>query len=167
MTREERIKMYDKERAKLTPEQKTEKLFSCWGKEKVSFDSLLTVGEGWHSIIEDLVAKLLFLGWDGVFYQVKEKFGTLRFYCHTNGDALHSRLMEDAISAAEGHSAQYCEACGDYARTRKGGWILTLCSLHAFAEKRYVYRFELETLVKDGLITQEEADAYEFLEEPK
>jgi len=54
--------------------------------------------------------------------QVKEKFGTLRFYVD-NGN----REVGAAIQLAESLSARTCESCGSPGRTRSGGWIKTLC----------------------------------------
>lgn len=54
--------------------------------------------------------------------QVKEKFGTLRFYmtCET-------KEMSEAIRVAEEESARTCERCGMPGEQRGGGWVLTLC----------------------------------------
>ncbi len=65
------------------------------------------VGRGWFGIIEELVKDLLALGWDGRLWQVKSKFGTLRFYTEQ-----HSPELSERISAAEKASAIVCERCG-------------------------------------------------------
>jgi hypothetical protein len=57
--------------------------------------------------------------------QVKEKFGTLRFYCDGSDDTI-----QGMISIAESMSARLCEECGNRARTRGGSWIRTLCDQH-------------------------------------
>lgn len=54
--------------------------------------------------------------------QVKEKFGTLRFYV-SSGDSYVHRWIE----FAEAMSACVCENCGKPGKQRSGGWILTLC----------------------------------------
>ena len=64
-----------------------------------------------------------------VIVQVKEKFGTLRFYVD-NGDARVYAL----ISFAEQMSAVTCEECGDTGKQRGGDWVRTLCSTHAKKE---------------------------------
>lgn len=57
--------------------------------------------------------------------QVKEKFGTLRFY--TN----HANERASAyIEFAEHLSGRVCEECGAPGRTRGRGWIRTLCDTH-------------------------------------
>ena len=61
-----------------------------------------------------------------VVTQVKEKFGTLRFY-YTGGDEYISGL----VSMAESMSGVTCETCGVPGTQRKDGWIRTLCDEHA------------------------------------
>jgi len=58
--------------------------------------------------------------------QVKEKFGTLRYYCPGN-DRIY-RL----IGMAETLSEVTCEDCGKRGKLRnKGGWLSTMCDAHA------------------------------------
>lgn len=54
--------------------------------------------------------------------QIKEKFGTLRFYVDRGIDPVY-----DLIEAAEALSAKTCECCGLPGKCRSGGWIRTLC----------------------------------------
>ena len=57
--------------------------------------------------------------------QVKEKFGTLRFY-YTGGDDYISGL----VSMAESMSGVTCEECGKPGTQTSGGWIKTVCKEH-------------------------------------
>lgn len=57
--------------------------------------------------------------------QIKEKFGTLRFYVD-GGD----QYVYGAISLAEQLSGILCEECGKPGERRSGGWIRTLCDEH-------------------------------------
>ena len=57
--------------------------------------------------------------------QVKEKFGTLRFY-YTGGDDYISGL----VSMAESMSGVTCEECGKPGTSTRGGWIKTACKEH-------------------------------------
>ena len=57
--------------------------------------------------------------------QVKEKFGTLRFY-YTGGD----EYIRGLVSMAESMSAVTCEQCGNPGTTGGQGWISTLCETH-------------------------------------
>ena len=60
-----------------------------------------------------------------VVIQVKEKFGSLRFY-YEGGDDTISGM----VRMAESMSAVMCEECGAPAETRGPGWIRTLCEVH-------------------------------------
>jgi len=57
--------------------------------------------------------------------QVKEKFGTLRFY-YSGGDDYISGL----VSMAESMSGVTCETCGKPGTSTGGGWIKTVCEEH-------------------------------------
>ena len=57
--------------------------------------------------------------------QVKEKFGTLRFYYH-GGDS----KVDGMVRMAESMSACMCEECGAPGTQTQGGWIRTLCDTH-------------------------------------
>lgn len=57
--------------------------------------------------------------------QVKEKFGTLRFYVDYGEE--YADEIEKLIRQAENESAITCEDCGNPGKTRPGGWIKTLC----------------------------------------
>jgi len=58
--------------------------------------------------------------------QIKEKFGTLRFYYEGGNDRV-STLVE----FAETMSGCTCEECGSPGELRQGGWVRTLCDTHA------------------------------------
>lgn len=60
--------------------------------------------------------------------QIKEKFGTLRFY--SSGC---SREQEALIDMAEELSERTCEVCGARGKLRQFGWLQTLCDAHAEA----------------------------------
>jgi hypothetical protein len=99
----------------------------CWG---------FSHGDGWFNIIDTLCSNIQHhLDWvnrDGekvhqvVAVQVKEKFGTLRFY-YSGGDDEISGM----VRMAESMSARTCEECGNPGKVRDGGWISTLCDEHA------------------------------------
>lgn len=87
-------------------------------------------GDGWFGIIAELSRRIDELakaaGLSGDDYpeamQVKEKFGTLRFYTGPATDEIFA-----AIDAAEAKSAKTCETCGEPGRQVGGGWIVTIC----------------------------------------
>lgn len=57
--------------------------------------------------------------------QVKEKFGTLRFYT----DDWHP-VIDAYISFAESMSAITCEVCGNPGTINDGGWLKVRCKKH-------------------------------------
>jgi len=91
----------------------------CWG---------IDTGDGWYWLIDNLCSQLQ---WDTDHnnypqietVQVKEKFGTLRFY--VNGS---NEKQEAIISFAESLSGKICETCGSVDGVKQTeGWINTLC----------------------------------------
>ena len=81
-----------------------------------------TVGDGWIPIIDRLAEDLVRMGWDRDLHQIKEKFGTLRFYV---GHATEEMMQR--IAQAEDESGVTCEECGKPGETKGPGWIKTLC----------------------------------------
>ena len=105
----------------------------CWG-----FDC----GDGWFNIIDRLCSQIQWhLDHNAeketpqvVAAQVKEKYGTLRFY-YDGGD----RFIDGLESMAESMSAVTCEVCGNPGKTVGGGWVRTLCKTHA-EEQNYNWK---------------------------
>lgn len=73
-----------------------------------------------------------------VIEQIKEKFGTLRFYYQGGDDFVHG-----AVWLAESMTGRLCETCGGLGSRRSGGWVRTLCDIH---EAEYQER----KLLKEG-----------------
>lgn len=98
----------------------------CWG---------IECGDGWYNIIDQLCANIQsHIDWEEsrgiaipqvVAEQVKEKFGTLRFYVR-GGD----EYIDALIAMAESMSGVTCEACGKPGTTGGSGWISTMCEDH-------------------------------------
>ncbi len=96
----------------------------CWG-----FD----VGDGWEPIIrrlsEKLEATIAKMPEDAQDFckadQVKEKFGTLRFYMSAESDEMSKWIRE-----AEQESAVTCETCGAPGTLTRKGWHKTACKEH-------------------------------------
>jgi hypothetical protein len=92
-------------------------------------------GDGWYNIIDQLCANIQsHIDWEEsrgiaisqvVAEQVKEKFGTLRFYVR-GGD----EYIDALINMAESMSGVTCEACGKPGTTGGKGWISTMCEEH-------------------------------------
>lgn len=105
----------------------------CWGFE---------CGDGWHGLIREAAEKLEPLiaaqikkdpeSYKMGFFrasQVKEKYGTLRFYLSGGTDKMYK-----IVEAAERKSAKTCETCGRPGKVRGGGWLYTACRKHVKAD---------------------------------
>lgn len=108
------------------------------------YSTEIAFGKGWDSILEDLHEQLMFLDRKYTIVQIKEKYGTLRFYLGHGGRSKNVavRLMHLAVDHAEYLSAHTCEECGSSsvrANSERGieydnsvalrdyGWMRTLC----------------------------------------
>lgn len=91
----------------------------CWG---------FAVGDGWFTLIDVMSELISAHSADIVAAQVKEKFGTLRFY-HDGGD----RYTAGVEMAGEVLSKRVCEVCGMQAliQNNDSHWSGTLCNQHA------------------------------------
>lgn len=95
----------------------------CWG---------ISCGDGWYNIINTLCGQIQnhlehnMKDNDGTITveatQVKEKYGSLRFY-YTGGD----EFIRGVCWMAEGLSECTCEECGSPGTQNSVGWISTLC----------------------------------------
>ena len=81
--------------------------------------------------------------------QVKEKFGTLRFY-YTGGDDYISGM----VSLAESMTGVTCESCGNIGERRGGGWVHTYCTpceeAREIERARQMSEYEFKKLLKEG-----------------
>lgn len=89
----------------------------CWG-----FD----VGDGWFKLIYDLSKAITELDDTVEASQVKEKYGTLRFYT-SGGNKETWEQIQDLIIKAEDLSGETCEQCGEKGKERGHGWLSTRC----------------------------------------
>ena len=87
------------------------------------------VGDGWFNIINQTCQLIQsHIDWNKdcpqvVAEQVKEKFGSLRFY-YQGGDEYCSGV----VALAESMSGVTCEECGDIGWARGGGWVHVTCN---------------------------------------
>jgi hypothetical protein len=110
-------------------------------------------GDGWFQLIWDLSEKLekLIEGFGEIEYppkavQVKEKYGTLRFYMtSTNG------IMDKFIDEAENRSAHTCEVCGRRGKIRGSRWSYCACIYHTCYEDLKWYQKPVKYIVKLAL----------------
>ena len=103
------------------------------------FELNFECGKGWYPLLEELSDKI-----DAMFrdkypkemkdfqvLQVKEKFGTLRYYVSSAPDEIY-----DLIHEYEDKSDTTCELCGKTGKlTERHMWLQTLCE-ECFNEKR-------------------------------
>jgi hypothetical protein len=83
-----------------------------------------TTGPGWEPLIQRTNDRIeaLFPGYQ--IWQVKEKFGGLRYYCDNSGEPEVAQIIREA----EAESFRICEECGTLENvTSEGDWIKTLC----------------------------------------
>ena len=109
----------------------------CWG---------FSCGDGWFNILDQLMGNIQHhIDWKNkkeevvpqvTLDQVKEKFGTLRFY-YSGGDD----VIDGMVRMAESMSGVTCEECGNPGKRVGGGWVTTLCEEHATA-RSIVYNEE-------------------------
>jgi hypothetical protein len=120
----------------------------CWG---------LACGDGWFNILDQLCQNIQrHIDWKNrdeelvaqvVVEQVKEKFGTLRFY-YRGGDDYVSGL----VSMAESMSGVTCETCGSGAKTDwNSGWVHTTCEPCQEARNKKRAEFLTDSLKNDIL----------------
>ena len=95
----------------------------CWG---------FACGDGWFNILDQLMGNIQHhIDWKNkkeevvpqvTLDQVKEKFGTLRFY-YSGGDD----VIDGMVRMAESMSGVTCEECGSPGKRVGGGWVRTMC----------------------------------------
>ncbi len=83
-------------------------------------------GDGWFELIYKLSEDIVRVSKSVRVSQVKEKFGTLRFYI-AGVEIENAEEVFDLIEQAEKDSEIICETCGEAGRLRKSGWMFTAC----------------------------------------
>jgi hypothetical protein len=94
-------------------------------------------GDGWADLLVELCTNInnhlktlpKHISEEIVALQVKEKYGTLRFYISS-----FDETIEKFISHAEKRSADTCETCGKPGRMRGDFWLYTACDEHTHQE---------------------------------
>ena len=93
--------------------------------------------EGWRDLLERACNRIEAALEGGVFrvLQIKEKYGTLRFYRDGELSPEAETKVKQAIALAQARSACTCEICGAEGRLySRGGWLATACAQHASGE---------------------------------
>ena len=121
----------------------------CWGFE---------CGDGWEPLLRTLSEQLAYLALVQKqpvrASQVKEKFGTLRFYVDDS-----SEIMDACIDRAEHRSAYTCMVCGANGRVRGRVWVAALCAQHAYEGKFPLNDYEAKCLSVTDHIPEVKTDA--------
>lgn len=92
-------------------------------------DAKLSVGVGWHSLIDELYAQK---PKETLIEDIKEKYGGLRV-SYYDGTPEFSKLVDDL----ESRSLGICEVCGQPG-SPSGSWIKTLCEEHTRTRNTYL-----------------------------
>ena len=129
----------------------------CWG---------FSCGDGWFNILDQLMGNIQHhIDWNNKNFekgytqykqvpqvtldQVKEKFGTLRFY-YTGGDD----VIDGMVRMAESMSGVTCEECSVPAKPHGPGWIRTICEpceeARDLARQKATEEYEFKKLLKEG-----------------
>jgi hypothetical protein len=84
--------------------------------------------DGWFTIIDELTDKIAELDTkkEIKIFQIKEKFGGLRYYLDSCPEELYAQV-NNLIDDAEEKSYITCETCGKPGIKRGGGWISIRC----------------------------------------
>jgi hypothetical protein len=86
--------------------------------------------------------------------QIKEKFGTLRFYMNHEDDHMHG-----VITMAELYSSHVCEVCGNLGHTLNvRGWVQTLCDVCLAKNQEEYEAREADRLSKKGDVGDSSTD---------
>lgn len=91
-----------------------------------SFTGQCYIGPGWIPLVEALDEKLVVQNPDYVIFQIKEKFGGLRFYTDFGPGTEGFRL----VCELEDKCWHICEECGLEGKMPEPpyrGWVRTLC----------------------------------------
>lgn len=87
------------------------------------------VRDGWKKIVLETDEALAYIDPDYKIHQVKEKFGTLRYYFGTTKEGIDVYIMNCIADFAERRSTHTCEVCGNYGELRtKRYYVETLCN---------------------------------------
>ena len=114
------------------------KIESLKSKIDPNYGQYISVDEGWYQIILDCDKELTAIDPNYRIFQIKEKFGGLRYYFKpSQSDTLEA--MNKVVSKYEEIAARTCEATGMPGVLMKsvGGWRKTLSPEYASEAKHY------------------------------
>jgi hypothetical protein len=99
---------------------------------------MISIPPGWLKLVDSLNMQLAHISPGYEIYQIKEKFGRLRFYAkyvprsNETDQKVAESIFESIIHSAEMTSANMCDQCGKWATTDTdaNGWLRTRCENH-------------------------------------
>jgi len=110
---------------------KSEQLQAVKSRFPIETPATVDCGPGWHQLIIDCDQELAAVDPEYTVLQIKEKFGTLRYYFATSdGMEHHRKKMNEIVAVYESVSSYKCETCGEMgAKLHKNtrGWMKTVC----------------------------------------
>ena len=107
------------------PLQSVKDLLETYKDEKGEYS--FGVGPGWNKLLIKLFNDIDKLQpADFSIQQIKEKFGSLRFYFSSSSK--HDEISE-LVRKAEKKSAKTCEDCGAPGKSRGESWVRTICDM--------------------------------------
>lgn len=89
--------------------------------------------DGWKDIVLEADEMLAYIDPDYEIHQIKEKFGTLRYYFGSKYgfDSIEGKIMYAISSSAETKSSGTCEICGKWGELDTSKYyVRTLCDEH-------------------------------------
>jgi hypothetical protein len=126
------------------------KLEELYDRHKKAFAGTLgsiNVGDGWVGLLDEMMTELEKEGIEFEPDYIKEKFGQLRVSLNWTSESLHETKNEALVDRGyyivgkyEDKSLCICEMCGKPGMLRSGGWIRTLCNIHAEDRKPYHHK---------------------------
>jgi len=104
-------------------EQIKQNIHKSFGK---GWERLLRCNDGWINIIAECHSELLAIDKNYSIYQIKEKFGTLRYYCEPS-NSKHKEQFHAIVDKYERMSIKTCEISGaSGVLMKKEGYFKTL-----------------------------------------
>jgi hypothetical protein len=95
---------------------------------------VVSIGPGWFGLIVELDHQLQMLDHNYSIQQIKEKFGSLRYYVEPSDVCQDPQAVQALISDAEQRSATICDVCGAagqlWATRALSAWYSTRCPEH-------------------------------------
>lgn len=91
---------------------------------------MYSIDPGWAAIVDGLDQGLSEILPDYKVYQVKQKFGGLRYYTSFPHDEEKRERFNELIRNAEALAAETCEICAKPGRLQGDAYVRTLCDKH-------------------------------------